>query len=208
MAWGTTDIARSIRRYLTLMWDKDSGWTTRIARRVVADDERPVAVILLGDAVVTSARRGRNQGNVTEAWPVTIYAYPPIGEDEQAATVAADAIRDQLRAMIVTGLAPADPKEKPSWLAKAGPFVLPLWDYAGVPLEGPERGGPADPHDVIWVDESSLTAQNLEDPQDGKRRTVVLEFRISIERPGRIVPEGPVVGSMPGQYKPLGSGHV
>lgn len=210
MAYGTLDIARSIRRYLTLMWDQDSGWTTRIVRQMVADDQRPVAVILVGEKTVLRARAARTQGQVEEGLPVTIYAYPPVGEDELAATAAASAIADTLGAMITFGLSPDEDEEKedPAWPAKAGPFRLPLWDYAGVPLTGDKRAGPDEPHDVIWVAPESLNVQNLEDPQDGKRRTVVCEFRASIERGGRVEPEGPPVGSMPGHYKPFGHGEV
>lgn len=229
--YGSTDIARSIRRYLTLMWDKESDWTTRTARRVIADDDRPIAVVLLGDRRTVSARTSRNQGNIVEAVPVTIYAYPEVGKDEMEATVAADIIRDELADLISFGLSPEAPEPEPpeeeepeeepeseeepappplppAWVAKSGPFRIPLWDYAGVPLTGAERAGPEDPHDVIWVDPDSLSVQNLEDPQDGKRRTVVIEFRASIERPGRIEPEGPPVASMPGQFKPVGSGEL
>lgn len=197
-----TDIARSIRRYLSLMWDEDSGWEIRIARKVVADDQRPIAVVLLGDRSPTSARVSRVQGNVVEALPVTIYGYPAVGENEEAATVAAGEIKDLLLRVFEHGLSPdpEDEDQEPDWLAKAGPFRVPLWDYDGIALDKP---GPDKPHDVIWVDVNSLTGQNLEDPQDGKRRTVVVEFRASIERPGRVIPDGPPVSSLPGGFKPI-----
>lgn len=210
MAFSKDDIARSIARYLSLMWDKDSGWEIRTAREVVADDQRPVAVILLGAKTTLSARTSRNQGNVLEAVPVTLYAYPPVGETELAARGAGDAIADELNDMIVFGLSPDADEEKddPAWPTMAGPFHLPLWDYAGVPLEGAGRAGPEEPHATLEVEQDSLNVQNLEDPQDGKRRTIVCEFRVRIDRPGRTVPEGPPVGSMPGTFKPLGSGRL
>jgi hypothetical protein len=200
--YSDTDIARSIRRYLSLMWDEDSGWEIRIARKVVADDQRPIAVVLLGDRRPLSARTSRHQGNVVEELPITIYAYPAVGEDEEAATVAAGEIKDLLLRVFEHGLSP-DPKDadqEPAWLAKAGPFNIPLWNYDGIALDKP---GPEEPHDVIWVDVKSLTGQNLEDPQDGKRRTVVVEFRASIERAGRTVPDGPPVAELPGGFKPI-----
>jgi hypothetical protein len=205
--YGDADIARSIRRYLSLLWDEDSGWELRIARRVIADDERPVAVVLLGDRRVLSARTSRDQGNVVEELPVTVYAYPAVGDDEEAATVAAGEIKDLLLQVFEVGLSP-DPKDEdqePAWTTKAGPFNIPLWDYDGVALD---KAGPEDPHDVIWVNVDSLSGQNLEDPQDGKRRTVVIEFRASIERPGRIVPEGPPVSEMPGHFGPIVKGSL
>jgi len=200
--YGDTDLARSIRRYLSLMWDEDSGWEIRIARRVVADDERPVAVVLLGDRRPLSARTSRNQGNIVEELPVTVYAYPAVGEDEEAATVAAGEIKDLLLRVFEHGLSPdpEDEDQEPPWIAKAGPFNVPLWDYDGIGLDEP---GPDEPHDVIWVDVNSLSGQNLEDPQDGKRRTVVVEFRASVERPGRTVQEGPPVAGLPGGFKPI-----
>jgi hypothetical protein len=202
MAWGSTDIRRSIARYLSLMWDKDSGWEIRIARQVVADDARPVAVVLLGDGRTLEARTARDQGYVTEAWPVTIYAYPPVLDDEEAASAAADEIKDLLGVVFTLGLSPDEDeaKEDPAWVEKAGPFRIPLWDYSGIALDKP---GPAEPHGVIWVDVSSLSKRNLEDPEDGKRRSVVVEFRASIQRPGRQGPTGPVVGSIKGGFKPV-----
>lgn len=204
------DLARSIARYLALMWDEDSGWEIRTAREVVADDARPVAVVLLGQKTVLSARTSRNQGQVMEAVPVTLYAYPLVGASELAARGAGDAIADELNDMVVFGLSPDDDeaKEEPTWPRWAGPFHVPIWDYAGVPLEGPDRAGPEDPYGTVEVDPDSLNVDNLEDPQDGKRRTVVCEFRVRIDRPGRTIPEGPPVGSMPGTFKPLGTGQL
>lgn len=196
--YGDMDIARSIRRYLSLMWDEDSGWELRVARRVVADDERPVAVVLLGRRRILSARTSRHQGNVIEELPVTVYAYPSVPGDEEKATAEAAAIKDLLSRALSFGLSPES--GEPSWTEKAGPFHIPLWDYDGVALDA---AGPEDPHDTISIDPDSLDAQNLEDPQDGKRRTVSVEFRVSIERPGRTVPDGPPVASIPGGFKPI-----
>lgn len=207
---GKTDIARSIKRYLSLMWDEDSGWTIRTERRVVKDDQRPVAVVLLGQKQILRARSSRNQGMVVEGMPLTLYAYPPVGEDERLANAAAEELADLLMDVFTTGLSP-DPKDvdqDPPWYSRSGPFRLPLWDYAGVPLTGKGRAGPEEPHDVIWVDPDSVTVQNLEDPQDAKRRTVVLEARLSIDRPGRREPQGPVTKEMPGGFKVVGTGEL
>lgn len=202
-----TDIARSIKRYLSLMWDEDSGWTIRTERRVVTDDQRPVAVVLLGDKRIIHARTSVNQGMVEEAIPLTLYAYPAPGTDEREAQAAADDIKATLWDVFTLGLSPEEGEEAP-WFSKSAPFRLPLWDYAGVPLTGKKRAGPKEPHDVIWVDPDSLSAQNLEDPQDAKRRTVVVEARLSIRRPGRREEEGEPVTGLEGDFKPVGSGEV
>jgi hypothetical protein len=68
----------------------------------------------------------------------------------------------------------------------AGPLVLPLWDYEGVPITGPEKAGPADPHDVLWIIQGSLSVNAIQDPDDPLRWTVVANFRVSVERPGRV----------------------
>lgn len=202
------DIARSIKRYLSLMWNEDSGWTIRTERRVVGDDQRPVAVVLLGDKRIIRARTSRNQGMVVEGVPLTLYAYPPVGEDERLANAEGEKIADLLSDVFTLGLSPDDEEKDPAWFPFSAPFRIPLWDYSDVPLTGDKRGGPEEPHDVIWVDPDSLSVQNLEDPQDAKRRTVAVEARLSIARPGRAEPQGPPVKEMPGGFKVVGSGEL
>lgn len=192
MAWETTDIKRSIQRYLEGTLTDD--WTIRTQRRQVSDEDRPVAVVDTGEESVLRARESRTQGEVESLVPVTISCYPPLPvapEDEdpdapfdaiREADLAAAQLATHLRRWMMIGLTVKD-KDGRHW---AGPFRIPLYDYAAVPLTGKDRGGPVDPHDVLWVQRESLKVRPLQDPEDDLRWTVVCEFRVTVEEPGRV----------------------
>lgn len=215
MAWEDSDIRRSIQRYLEGTLDVD--WTIRTQRRQVSDEDRPVAVVQTGQESVLRAREARTQGEVESLVPVTVTAYPaiPVAPDEpkegdppfdaiREADLAAARIKTQLKRLITAGLTvTTEPKagETRQW---AGPFRIPLYDYAGVPLTGENRGGPVDPHDVLWVQRESLQVNAIQDPEDDTRWTVVCEFRATVEEPGRVVPdaEGYPADHLEGTFHP------
>lgn len=188
MAWDSDDLARSIRRYLTGVLPGPP-WTIRLERREVRDDARPVAVVDVGPQQVPRARETRFQGEWEWMAPVTVSCYPELADNEQDAAAGARAVRTQLLRLIVNGIPLVDDTGR-NW---AGPFRLPLWDYEGVPLKGAGKAGPEFPMDVIWVGRDSLTADAIQDTDDPKRWSVILEFRASIEAPGaQPVPPEPV----------------
>lgn len=191
------DVVRSLRRYLSLVLEPGPppDWTFRLERRAVADDARPVGVFLLGDVTAVEARETFEQGNVVEQYPVTIYLYPEVAEDAQVARREGDALRSLIHRLFLHGLALKDgPPEllDENDRPKAGPFRLPLWDWDGIPSAGPavDREPPANAHDAMIVLPESLVAQNLDDEDDERRRSVVVEFRLWVERPGRIDDRG------------------
>jgi hypothetical protein len=214
MAWETTDIKRSIQRYLEGTLDED--WTIRTQRRQVSDEDRPVAVIQTGEESVLRAREARTQGEIESLVPVTITCYPavPTAPDKEDPDAPFDAIREadlaaarlvtQLRRLVAVGLTVTSEPEEDVIRQWAGPFRIPLYDYADVPLTGKDRGGPADPHDVLWVQRESLQVRPIQDPEDDSRYTVICEFRVTVEEPGRVVPdeEGYVADHIEGAFFP------
>lgn len=215
MAWEDTDIKRSIQRYLEGTLDED--WTIRTQRRQVSDEERPVAAVMTGQMSPLRAIEARTQAENESLVPVTITAYPavPAAPPEEAdpeepfdaireADLAAAKLKTQLHRLFTIGLTVTTEPSKDVIRHWAGPFRIPLYDYAGVPVTGPDRGGPEDPHDVLWVQRESLQVNALQDPEDDLRYTVIAEFRATVEEPGRIVPdeEGYVADHIQGAFYP------
>lgn len=185
------DIARSLQRYYsTMLGDNAEGrWQWRLQREEVADDKRPVAVLELGVERSTQARNAIDQGNVIVAMPFTVTLYPPIAEPRPAGQLARQLsswLLDAVAIGIDLGTYTRLGRKRPV----AGPMRLPLWDYAGVPLTGAGRAGPAAPADHLWVED--VTARPIQDPQDARRWTVASDVRVSWEKPGRVAPAVPI----------------
>ena len=194
MAWETDDVVRSVRRYLNLTLEEDPPiWRLRVERREVRDDERPVGVVLSGPLTVLRARSAPEQGEVTSLLPVTVTLYPAAGANPRLARREADALRVRLWRLFAHGIPVVDGDGR-VW---SGPFSVPLWDYADVPMEG-ERTEPEDPHDVLLVEPESLTAEAIQDPDDQARFAVVCSVRVQVEAPGatRVTGAEPAVTSV------------
>ena len=187
--WTADDIARSIRRYLSLALPDP--WTLRVERREVRDEERPVAVVEVGGLAPLRAREAITQGEVESAAPVTVTAYPPLPAEEEGvdplrqARLEAHAIASGLGRWLTWGMTVTTKDEDGKTIHWASPFRIPLYDYAGVPLTGDERKGPEDPHDVMWVPRESIGIEPIADNEDLRRWSVACDFRVSIESPGR-----------------------
>lgn len=209
--WEDDDIVRSVRRYLAMTLG-DSGqeqWKLRVERREVKDEERPVGVVLSGPIQTKRARSALIQGGVEEVMPLTISLYPPLAgsataDEIRSGRLNASKLKSLLNDLLVIGLTVTTTEEgrTRNW---AGPWVLPLWDYTAVPVTGIEKDGPAHPHAVLWIEENSLAVQALQDPEDAKRWSVIANFRVTIERPGRTAPEAEVmdVDRVVGVEKPI-----
>jgi hypothetical protein len=206
VAWQDDDILRSVRRYLAMTLDGPP-WKLRVERREVKDEDRPVAVVTSGPLVTTRSRSARFQGNVEEAMPITISLYPELGSSTvdgiRAGRLVSSMLKAQVKELLDTGLTVTTGTgvNRRHW---AGPFVLPLWDYEDVDLTGEDKAGPEDPHDVLWVDDKSLNVQAIQDPEDARRWSVIANFRISVERPGRVPDESELmdVDRLVGHYEP------
>lgn len=184
MAWQPVDVARSIQLYLSKML-VGPPWTIRTRREEVADDQRPVAVISLGAAQILRARETVEQGEVELVVPITVSAYPELKPSVKEAWHDAEVLRGHLFNWISSGLRVQTDGELDGrhW---AGPFRLPLWDFAAVPLEGTGKVPTANPHDVLWAEQESLSVEPIQDPDDPARFSVILNTRVTIERPGRV----------------------
>jgi hypothetical protein len=177
--WTELDVMRSLRKYVAETFG--SGHRVRTERREIRDDERPVSVVSLGPETVARARETLEQGEVELLYPVTISTYPPLaGEpDERAGHLAAVAMKGSIDAAIRFGLIIQDDDGR-DW---AGPFRIPLWDFDGL---GPDEPVTEDPHDVLFVARESVSSDIIQDAEDPRRYTVINEFRVTVERPGRV----------------------
>jgi hypothetical protein len=177
----TDDVELSLRRYLsqTLETGEARGWRIRLEQEVIADDERPVAVIDAGRLTHPFRRSTLTQGAVTAAMPVTVSAYP-----ETTGTVREAGRRARKLKQHIEDVAT---------------FGLDLGEAARFPGGPPRpRAGP-----IGWLRVEDTGADAIQDPTDPRRWTVIWELRLSWERGGRIpgVP-GPVVQSVPQQPPP------
>jgi len=165
--------------------EDDPRWKIRVERREVSEEERPVGVVVLGDLATIRARTSLIQGEVEQMLPVTINLYPApsstSADDLRDGRKVADDLATQLDLLFNTGLT-----VKVGDRHFAGPFRIPLWDYAEIPLTGKEKKGPGDPHDVLWVEEKSLLVKAIQDPEDARLWSVIANMRVSFERPGRV----------------------
>lgn len=191
------DVARSVRRHLA-EW-LGPPWVLNLERVEVADDDRPAGLIEVGIARARAARAALPQGNVTEFAPVSIALYPPLAEPREAGRAARD-LASGLRDLLTFG---ADGPLLVSGRPASGPFRLPLYDYAAVPLAGSaaERRGPERAHDVLWVEDQGV--RPVQDPMDARRWSVIADLRVSWERPGAVRPGdvgAPLAARMPGSY--------
>lgn len=194
MRWDSDHVQRSIRRYVGEATPSPP-WRLRTERRYVKDDDRPVAVVQLGDSSLTRFRESLEQGETETLYPVTVTAYPEVRKDERLGRKEAEEIRFNLQSLILTGAVVRD-EDGRDW---AGPARIPLWDYDGI--DPGDDDSAAELYDVLWVTEGSVAARTLQDPEDPKRWTVVLEFRVTVEAPGRVKdPDALPVEDMPGEF--------
>jgi hypothetical protein len=194
--WDRDSVARSIRRYFAMTLPDE--WTLRTERREIPAEERPVAVVELGQETIVHARETLEQGETESLYPVTVSAYPEVSEDERSGSHAARQLASQLHDLILRGVDVVDGDGR-NW---AGPFRIPLWDYSEKPVSGLERAGEDVPHDVLFVVRESLNTNPVQDPDDTKRWGVFCEFRVTVESPGREREAGrPLVTKVPGEWR-------
>lgn len=192
-------VARSIRRYFSGLLPQP--WNVMLERIEVKDDQRPAGLIEVGEIRGRDVRASVPQGEITEFAPVTMTLWPavqsgapPVPLSVPVAGRNARLIEQGVRDMIVVGAEDAavfvggvrDGRDA------AGPLRMPLWDYSA---RNHDQAGPANPIDVLWVEDHSVTA--IQDPLDARRWAVIAEMRISWERPGREQKLGAPITNVP-----------
>jgi hypothetical protein len=188
---GEDDVVRSVRAYAFEMLG--APWTIDLERDDLPDSERPGGLIEGGQSAPRRARTSIDQGPYERFMPVTLTLYPSLQQQRLAGRTARQ-LADALGRLVEVGL---DTITLASGRPACGPFRIPLWDFAEVPLIGTpeERARPEFPVQVMWVEDSSTRA--IQDPLDSKRWSVVLDMRVSWEVAGRTGPIAPTVTSMP-----------
>lgn len=194
------DVIRSLRRYVALMLGSPP-WSVRAQRTRVADEERPVAVVEGSGPLSTPfARTARvRQGDQQKARPFTVVCYPVVVWE--SAAEAAHGARE-LVTLLDAGFSRGLVTDDVPAVNIGGPFRVPIWDYAGVPIVGASRAGPADPYSYANVD-PSFNVRDVQDPLDELRFTVVASLRLTWWQGGRVPPAAPVATSVPGGWEPV-----
>lgn len=195
--YSVDDIHRSLRRYVSQALGSPP-WTVRTERQPVEDDARNVCVV----EPASPSSQGKHrvsipQGNLEKMMAFSAMAYPELGDTAADSRLAAQLVADLLEQAFAIGLVEGKGEEQRNI---GGPFRLPVYDFAGVPVKGAERGAAGDEYGFAWVDD--LTVRPLQDPIDYLRFTVVCDVRLSWEQGGRLLPGAPAAGSMSGTFEP------
>lgn len=160
----TTDGLRSVKRYVSLALGPD--WEVRLSNEKGAF-RRPFARVLLLPGITFPAQ---SFVVVKVIATMQIVAFPKRGVSPDASQLAAMDVVEQL------------------WVAFGGPGVaeghiyrVPLYDYAGVPISGPDSGVDEthrQPHDYMRVEAPPSVDPNV-DPDDDSLWSVTANIRMS-----------------------------
>lgn len=188
MAFREDDALRSIRRYVSLALP---GYRLRLERREISNDQRPTALIEMGDAVIVRSRAGNfQQGDVTQQAPVTVTLFPQSSADGREGSLTARRDLALLRDAFLLGLVDGS-------TSIGAPFRVPMFDWKDVPAAGTTRGDAGSLTGYLYLAED-LSGRVIQDPQDLSLFSVSLTLTASWDRPGRIpIDDGPIVQTMP-----------
>lgn len=185
------DIHRSLRRQIAIVLSEP--WKVRTERQPVTPDERPVCVVEAASGVTTGKSRvSKDQGPVEKLQAYSAMAYPEIADTARESRVEAYRVQQLLDDTFTHGLVEG---EGAATVNIGAPFRIPVFDYAGVPVTGRNRQGPADPYGYAWI--ASLSVRAIQDTEDPLRWTVTCDMRLSWEAGGRVGPSAPIVKAVP-----------
>lgn len=180
MNFSLDDRHRSIRRFLMNALGSPP-WTIRTERQPVADEQRPVAVVeVVSPAATTWSRTSIPQGDVRRSQAFALTLYPQLGASPAEAGHAARELAELLTNAIGYGLNADDGSRL------SAPEALPVYNFAGVPVKGATRAGPAVPYG--WMDADDFPVRPVQDPEDPLRWTVVCDLRVTWWQGGRVRP--------------------
>jgi hypothetical protein len=195
------DVLRSLRRYVAMILGSPP-WTVRLQRVSVSDDERPVAVLEPGALTTLFARRAVNQGDVEKAQTITVVCYPVVGADTPNSAEAARQVAGLLDAGVSRGCVDAT-----TGAFVGGPWRVPVYAFAGVPLTGQTRQGPSSPYMHASVAQT-FSVRPIQDALDERRYTVTATIPLTWWQGGRVPPPAPRAtrGLVPGAWSRLPPG--
>jgi hypothetical protein len=168
-----TDAVRSVKRHAAAQLGPD--WEVRLAPEDGTMHYPYAIVAAVGPALSTESAL-----NAQVTQPITVYCYPAPAESFEQGLMDGNEVGDEL------------------WEAFAGgltPLRVPLYDYAGVPLDAP--GEVRNEHDYLRL--TDVQINRVPDAQDEQRVIVVCDFRASWSRATARVAalrSGPVLQSL------------
>lgn len=125
--------------------------------------------------------------------PMAVHLYPQEQQTVEAGVLVAEGVEDLIYEGFLVGV------------GLGRPLRVPLWDWTGVPLDGPESDTSARyEHDYLRIARPSLSVNRLHDPVDDRLITVVVDMRVTWRRPGRVTKPGTPVSSILTDLKPVG----
>lgn len=195
-----SDVHMSLRKYVATILG--TTWTVRAEERrvVTPDDERPFAAVFLPSTIETSlARYTIPQGDVRKEASFSVVLYPELGDTPREARSEAADLQDLLDAAVTFGIVETGPPET----FISGPLGVPLYDYSAVPTAGPDRGAVGAPLATATI--RSHTSRGIQDEDDDRRWTVVLNLRLAWWTGGRarrLPAPDPVTTAVPGTFGP------
>lgn len=168
-------------------------WTVRLEAAQYQESERPLAIVdTVGDLTRTGVKPTIPGGQHVMAQTFVITAYPAVGDDPREARAEATRALRALDEMVTVGMVTRHGEDL------GGPLRLPMWDYDGVPLTGPDRGNRQNGWwQCMWAE--SWAGRVIADPQDDRRWTVPYTLRLTWDASGRVGPDAPLLRQISGK---------
>lgn len=177
------DRLRSIRRMIAVGMEKVERYDLHTQRMQVADDARPAGLVEPSTVAIAlgNPRTTVVAGDVQkqQTFAVILYVDFDETEDPRASRLRAHQHAQRLDDIVTLGLVSDD--DPP--VSICAPFTVPLYDYEGVPISGPDRAGPADPY--AFAEVTAWTVQPVQDPLDDRRWSVAGSMRVTWWDAGR-----------------------
>ena len=162
----SSDALRSLKRYIAVALS--DSWEVRLSREEGAFD-RPFARVWQVAGSTYPLTSGKWLADIVQ--PFVISCYPDPGTTVDESLLAAQAVEEQLFQTFRAGV------------ADGRPLRVPLYNYTGVPLDGP---GVWMPQGFMRV--TDLSTQPFPDPDDNLLWTVVCDVRLSWRRLAQTIP--------------------
>jgi hypothetical protein len=161
------DVLRSTHKYVASMLPDE--WEVRLWDGE-GEFNRPFARVAKVGPLL--ARGPAWYTDVTQ--PMVVHSYPVPQETVEHSIFAAEEVEELLHEGFRVGIPPL-----------GYPLRIPLWDWTGVPLDGPNSDSVERlDHDYIRIAPDSLQINRLHEPVDDRLITVVTEMRVTWRRPG------------------------